>query len=300
MSAYSTSVQASDRESVQCADADALCLRRDGGIGLFFVGYWFMAGLVPPLSPHASPEAIVRFWDHNVTLTRYGLVVTFFAATLTAPWVAVISTQMRRIEGKHSPLAWTQLGLGMIGVLIFLFPVMVMQVILFRPLRDPHLIQLLNDLAWLPFIGLFMCASVQSIALALAIFKDKAERVFPRWLGYFNIWVALLFLPDVLIYSFKTGPFAWNGLIGFWLPLTVFGLWFVRDVPLPATGDPLAGRRGYSTAQQPPPCLRRFSPSRSGQLGGAWDASDLPSAPASASASADSASAGVVSARQAM
>jgi hypothetical protein len=201
------------------------------GIVLFFIGYWFMAGLVPPPSPNATAHAIQRFWGHDVTLTRYGLVVTMFAGTLTAPWVAVIAVQMKRIEGEHCPYTWTQLGLGMLGVLLFILPVIVMQAILFRPVRDPNLMLLLDDLAWLPFIGIFMPATVQGIALALAIFKDKEERVFPRWLGYFNLWIALLFLPDVLIYSFKTGPFAWNGIFGFWLPLTIFGVWFFVMFP---------------------------------------------------------------------
>ncbi|HWF53112.1 MAG TPA: hypothetical protein VG223_00730 [Solirubrobacteraceae bacterium] len=200
-------------------------------IVLFFIGYWFMAGLVPPPSPNATAHAIQRFWNHDVTLTRSGLVVTMFAGTLTAPWVAVIAVQMKRIEGEHSPYTWTQLGLGMLGVLLFILPAIVMQAILFRPQRDPNLLLLLDDMAWLPFIGLFMPASVQSIALGLAIFQDKEQKVFPRWLGYFNIWIALLFLPDVLIYSFKTGPFAWNGIFGFWLPLSTFGVWFVVMFP---------------------------------------------------------------------
>jgi hypothetical protein len=143
----------------------------------------------------------------------------------------VIGTQMRRIEGEHFPYTWVQVGLGMLGVLIFILPCMVMQALLFRPHRDPNLMLMLNDLSWLPFVGLFMPASIQGIAIALTIFKDKDEKVFPRWLGYFNLWVALLFLPDVLIYSFKTGPFAWNGMIGFWLPLTVFGVWFFVMFP---------------------------------------------------------------------
>jgi hypothetical protein len=50
--------------------------------------------------------------------------------------------------------------------------------------------------------------------------------VFPRWLGYFNIWCALTFLPAALIYFFKNGAFAWNGVFCFWLPLTVFTTWF--------------------------------------------------------------------------
>jgi hypothetical protein len=198
---------------------------------LFFIGYWFMAGLVPPPSPNDTAHQVVLFWSHNVTLTRFGLVVTLLAGTLTGPWVAVIATQMKRIEGEHSPLTWTQLGLGMISVLVFLFPVIVMLAILFRPGRDPQLILMMDDLSWLPFVGLFMPAMVQGLAIALAIFKDKEEKVFPRWLGYFNVWVALLFIPDILIYSFKTGPFAWNGLIGFWVALSIFGIWFFVMFP---------------------------------------------------------------------
>ena len=64
--------------------------------------------------------------------------------------------------------------------------------------------------------------------MGLAIVSDNHERpVFARWLGYFNIWVAILFLPGGLITFFKSGPFAWNGLLAFWLPLTVFFLWYI-------------------------------------------------------------------------
>jgi hypothetical protein len=37
----------------------------------------------------------------------------------------------------------------------------------------------------------------------------------------------LLFLPDQLLFFFKTGPFAWNGVLGFWVPLSVFCGWFI-------------------------------------------------------------------------
>jgi hypothetical protein len=33
-------------------------------------------------------------------------------------------------------------------------------------------------------------------------------------------------VPACLLTFFKTGPFAWNGLLAFWVPATVFGLWF--------------------------------------------------------------------------
>ena len=33
-------------------------------------------------------------------------------------------------------------------------------------------------------------------------------------------------LPPQQTICFKIGPFAWNGLIAFWLAFSVFGMWF--------------------------------------------------------------------------
>lgn len=196
-------------------------------IVLFMVGFWFVAGLVPPPSPDDSAREIQALYQDNTDMLRLGLVLTMVAGALTGPFVAAISTQLKRIEGRYSPLAYTQLGLGMLGVLLFIFPVMVMQTAAFRPDRDPDTLLMLNDLAWLPFVGVFSPALFQGLAIAVAIFKDKDAQVLPRWLGYFNVWVVLAFVPAALIYFFKDGPFAWNGVFTFWLPLTVFSVWFL-------------------------------------------------------------------------
>jgi hypothetical protein len=195
-------------------------------IVLFLIGFWPLAGLIPVPSPHETALQIQRLYLHHTDLKRAGFVVMLVAGTLTAPYVAAIATQMKRIEGEHSPLTWTQLGLGMLGVLLFLFPMFFMLAVAFRPHRDPTLMLLINDVAWLPFIGAFAPAVIQCLAIAFACFKDTEERVFPRWLGYFNVWCALLFIPAALINFFKSGAFAWNGVFCFWLPLTVFSLWF--------------------------------------------------------------------------
>ena len=61
----------------------------------------------------------------------------------------------------------------------------------------------------------------------MAAFIDKSPQpVFPRWFGYANLWVVLLLLPGQMIFFFKTGPFAWNGLIAFYLAFIVFAAWF--------------------------------------------------------------------------
>ena len=90
----------------------------------------------------------------------------------------------------------------------------------------------LNDFAWLLLIMTLSPFFVQLMTVGLAIISDNsATPVFARWVGYFNIWVAILFIPGALITFFKTGPFAWNGLLAFWLPLAVFFAWYLVMFP---------------------------------------------------------------------
>src|SRR5262245_31969983 len=84
---------------------------------VFVVGIWFVAGLVPPPTPHDSAQEISDLYRDNTDAIRAGLVLGIVGAALTGPWVAVISTQMKRVEGAYHPLTYVQLGLGMLGVL---------------------------------------------------------------------------------------------------------------------------------------------------------------------------------------
>jgi membrane protein implicated in regulation of membrane protease activity len=140
----------------------------------------------------------------------------------------VITVQMKRIEGRHSPLAYIQLALGALLAIEFVIPVMVLQAAAFRPGLPAGTIRTLDDLGWLLFVGAPSTAIVEAIVLGVAILQDRRrEPVFPRWSGYLSIWCALLFAPGGIIVFFKHGPFGWNGLLTWWLGLTAFGIWLV-------------------------------------------------------------------------
>lgn len=193
---------------------------------LFIAGWCLIAGLFPPPPATASAEQIAQFYAGNTGAIRAGLLIAMASCTLYIPWVAVICAQMRRIRAVPPILVQIQGWAGTAGMLIFLLPVMIWLTASFRPERDPQLILLLNDLGWILFTITFAPFVAQNLALALAILGDRAPQpVFPRWAAYFNIWVSISFIPAVLIVYFKRGPFAWTGLIGLWIPLTLFSVW---------------------------------------------------------------------------
>jgi hypothetical protein len=220
-------VAVNTRNQLICAWCGPVC------ITLFFIGAWPLAHILPPHWPSASAADIAAIYGQNVNVFRLGILIVMISAAFLLPFSAAISMQMARIEGRLPVLALTQFGAGALGTMIITIPMLIFTATAFRPERAPELILLLNDLAWLTFAMPFGAAVIQSLAIGLAIISDKSTSpLFPRWVGYFNFWVALLFVPAGMISFFKDGPFAWNGLIAFWLPAIVFGIWFMVMFPM--------------------------------------------------------------------
>jgi hypothetical protein len=186
-----------------------------------------MIGLLPPISPMRNADEIAHFWSTNTGLKRLGLVVMLAASGLQVPFGALIAVRIRKMEGgRYSALAYAELvGVGL-AVMAIIMPVFFFAAASYRPERDPQITQALNDLGWLPFVMNWPAATIQCLAIGFAIFGAKHE-VWPRWLGYFNVWCGFLFAAGGLVVLFKNGVFAWNGLLAFWLVAVFFGAWFL-------------------------------------------------------------------------
>jgi hypothetical protein len=195
---------------------------------VMFIGLWPMAGFFPPHMPAASAIDIAAIYQRDATGIRLGTIFILIAGALYAPFTAAIAAQMRRVETRATPvLTYTQLAVGAASTLLFIIPALIWTAAAFRPERNPEITQALNDIGWFFFIMPFILGFTQNLALGFVIISDKSPRpVFPRWVGFFNFWIALLFVPGCLVTFFKTGPFAWNGLIAFWVPACIFGPWF--------------------------------------------------------------------------
>jgi hypothetical protein len=188
---------------------------------------WLIAGMLPlPMGPSTSTGEVVSFFVDEPNRVMFGYVIASLGVVLMLPMLALISVHMLRMEGRYPVLTFTQLAAGATTILINMFPQMMFAIAAFRGDRDTGDIVLLNDLAWLLLFTGIMPFMIQNIAIGVAVLTDRTS-VFPRWIGYLNLSVAFAFVPDVLAYFFKTGPFAWNGILVFWLALSAYGVFLV-------------------------------------------------------------------------
>jgi len=134
-----------------------------------------------------------------------------------------------RFEGRNGPLTRMMTLAGYSNAMLTFYPPLWWIVNAYRAQqRSADLTYLLNDVAWLQFIGgVSLIMPMYGVVAVVALADTSENPVFPRWFGYQSIMTFLLLVPDQMLFFFKTGPFAWNGLIGFWIPLTALGSWFI-------------------------------------------------------------------------
>ncbi|MET0547443.1 MAG: hypothetical protein ABWZ40_14160 [Caulobacterales bacterium] len=179
---------------------------------------------MPPLPPTLSAEEIAAIYRNNNVGIKLGAVFMVLATMLLLPWTAAISAVLEQADKPLRALSKTQLASGVLAFTPLMFASFMFACAAYRPERSADLIYLMNDLGWIVLV--MTPGAIQPLAIGLAILFDKsANPLFPRWLAYLNLWLGTLFAGGVLNPLFKTGPFAWNGIIAFWIPAGIFSIW---------------------------------------------------------------------------
>ena len=195
---------------------------------LFGVG-WVMTGFLPPPPATLNPEEVAGLYRSDNLQMRIGVVICLLTAGFNMTWSLVVGAQMARVE-KGLPL-WSILQVlsGAFGALIFMLPLLFMGIAAFSPDRNPEVTALAHEFAFLTLItpvGFFTFQALPVGIIGLTR-TDVPHSPFPRWMGFFTMWMLLSAEFGVMAMLFKSGPFSWNGLFPFYLPLTIFTLWFV-------------------------------------------------------------------------
>ena len=193
---------------------------------MIFVGSFVLTGWLPPPSPGLTPDELTKIFSPDNVLMRIGVLSMCFFAPLFVAFAAVIATQLKRIEGPHHVMANLQFVSAAAGLCLFLVPGFIWLAISYRAGINPELIMVLNDLAWFMFLAGASPTILQWTCIGLAVIGDKsAHPIYPRWFAYLNFWLALGAVAGQVIPFVKSGPFAYNGLFGFWMVAAVFFIW---------------------------------------------------------------------------
>jgi hypothetical protein len=212
------------------------------GFVSFLIAFALIAGFVPPPSPAWSAARIAQFYAHNRTGIRIGMIGSMFGSALLLPFFTIVSAEIRKIEGPSALLAPIQFGGAVILVTFFQIISLAWLLASYRPGISPEIIRALNDYCWFVWSMLIPTYIIQFACMAVAGFMDiRPHPLWPRWAAYLNLWVALTGAGGVLAVFFKKGPFAWNGVVGFWIPVIVF------VIGMSVTAVLLRGRVRYET-----------------------------------------------------
>lgn len=195
---------------------------------LVTLGWCLVAGFLPPHPPEADLQTVVDIYQNQATRIRIGMVIMMFGAMAYIPFTAAIAEFIARFEGRAGLLTFMQLLAGLANAIFTFYPAVWWLIASYRGDRAPELIRLLHDIGWLQLIGCLSLYLPVLVSIAIVALNDKNQATpFGRWLGYFNLWILVLVLPGQLIFFFHSGPFAWNGLLAFWMPVSIFFVWII-------------------------------------------------------------------------
>jgi hypothetical protein len=196
---------------------------------LYFFAYYFLIKLLPLPPATLSATQVAEFYARNSTEIEIGAAICSWTGAFTIPLAIVIALQMIRLEKGFPIWSIVQCAGGVMMSVFTVLPPMFWGVAAFTPGRSPDVTLTMHEFGNLAFIATDQYFIFQFIALAIVCLKPQSAEhsPFPRWLGFLTLWAAFTIEIGVAAFLFKTGPFAWNGLFVYWIPLIMYGAWFV-------------------------------------------------------------------------
>lgn len=190
------------------------------------VGFGWLMGYVPPPRAAASAAETLAFVQADQTRILIGAALCTFFWTFWATWAAPIIIYIRRMERMpvltYASLANIGGGAAVITTIAVSWTVMAYRA------EDPLIAQAFNDFGFFLFLYTWPPFGIWMVIIAVAILRSvDPQPPFPRWAAYYNICCGILMFPASLMGLFKTGPFAYDGLLAFWLVVIDFFSWML-------------------------------------------------------------------------
>ncbi|WP_283616549.1 hypothetical protein [Mycolicibacterium poriferae] len=198
-------------------------------VALIWISAFFLfPGFLHPMSPTMSAAEVAGFYRDEAARIRYSMILFNWFGVGLVPVVVLLALQVRRMAHRTPILSYSLIACAGGPPALFLIANMFWLLGAFRPDRAPELTMLFNDLAWITFSVMVSYLIAQCLLLALAIYWDRNDTpVFRPWVAHFNVATAVALMPAAFTALALDGPFAWDGLLSFWLKNIAIATWII-------------------------------------------------------------------------
>jgi hypothetical protein len=188
----------------------------------------------PPSSAWSADELAAWYRGHQGSIKAGAMLMGWSSGWMIQLGV-VLWAQARRVEPGTTKIWSTGILVSCsISTVFIALPGLAFGAAAFNAERAPEVTQVMHQLAIFTTVTtdqLYILAWVGTAVICF-ISKDSPSNPFPRWWGWVTAWTILAIEPGVLAFLPKTGLFAINGVIAFWIPAIAFGMWMMGQTVL--------------------------------------------------------------------
>jgi hypothetical protein len=194
-------------------------------VGMTAVGWLGIAHFILPVHADKGLEGTKDWYTHQ---HHWGVIVGctifYIAAGLLTPGSIAFGVMLSKIEGRHPIWSFTTAVCGVFISLIIFFNCCAWIVAAYRPETGADVIQAWNDWAWFAFLLGWIYLSIEMVATGLVELMDAREQpMIPRWLTWYTFAGAVTIFFAAGPAFAKSGPFAYHGLLAFYVPVVIWG-----------------------------------------------------------------------------
>ena len=196
-------------------------------VALTAVGWLGIAHFWAPARADLSlEETKTWFTETHHWGVMIGCSLFYIAAGLLTPGSVAFGIMLAKIEGRWPLWSLTTAVCGIFISLIVFFNACAWIVSAYRHESEASVLQAFSDWAWFAFLLGWIYLAIEMFATAAVELMDhRPKPMVPRWLTWLTFAGAVTVFFAAGPAFFKSGPFAYHGLLAFYIPVGIWGVY---------------------------------------------------------------------------